>query len=356
MSPTDEVDDLLTEAGARWRAGQPSPPEPDLDRIIVSKKPRRWVVPALAAASVAAIATAAIVFLPDRNDPSPSVAQGKESTAAGKGAIASTGARKHPLQVRNGDRVQVDGQVVAAPAKPAVYCIPVASDLPATVGAPPKPAACAPGAEVKLTGVDPDRLSGLPTVDGVKAGFAHLEGIWTDGQIAVDKQGPVVKLPDAGSTVPCAAPTGGWKPGDSSDLVTPAVEAFVSARPNQLQELSIGWPNGLPTDNGASTGPSVLMIGVAHGDVAQIRRLLTPLVKGNLCVTQVKLSKTEVDNLRNKLAAIPTSVLSPLSYGGGVGDHPVNIDLRVLDDKAVTALEPLGLDNLNIQPVIKPAP
>ena len=68
MSPTDEVDDLLKEAGARWRAGQPSAPEPDLDRIIRPKKPRRWVVPALAAASVAAIATAALVFLPDKNE------------------------------------------------------------------------------------------------------------------------------------------------------------------------------------------------------------------------------------------------------------------------------------------------
>lgn len=361
MSPTDEVDDLLTEAGATWRAGQPSPPEPDLDRIIRPKKPRRWVVPALAAASVAAIATAAIVYLPDRNDEPPSVAQGKQSAAEGKqptgqGSIAAAQAKKHPLQVRNGDRVQVSGKVVAAPNKPVVYCLPVVSNLPVIVGGSPKPASCDdPGAVVELTGVDVDKLTGQPIVDGVKAGIVHLEGIWTDGKIAVDKQGPLVDTPDPAEKLPCAAPPAGWKPGSSDDLVTPAVAAFVDARPNQLQELSLGWPNGIPTDNGGATGPSVLVIGVAHGDVAQIRQLLTPLVKGNLCVTQVKLSKTEVDSLRNKVAAIPPSVLRPLSYGGGVGNHPINIDLRILDDQAIAALEPLGLDNFTIEPVIRPA-
>jgi hypothetical protein len=350
MSPTDEVDDLLKEAGARWRAGQPSAPEPDLDRIIRPKKPRRWVVPALAAASVAAIATAALVFLPDKNEPS--VAQGKESA---QGSIAVAQSKKHPLQVRNGDRVQVDGQVIAAPGKPVVYCFPIHSILPLIPGD-PKPPKCAAGEEVVLTGVAVDSLPRLSTIQGVKSGYAHLEGIWADGKIAVDKQGPVASMPDTPTKVPCAAPVGGWKPGDSSNLVTPAVEAFVRARQDQLQDLSIGWPNGLQIENGAPSGPSVLMVWVAHGDLAQIRQLLAPLVKGNLCVSQVKLSKTEIDKLLTQVVAIPASVLSPTSIGGGVGDHPVTIDLRILDDKAIAALEPIGLDNLTIQPVIKPAP
>jgi hypothetical protein len=358
MSPTDEADDLLTEAGARWRAGQPSPPEPDLDRIVRSKKPRRrWVVPALAAASVAVIATATLVFLPDKDDQAPTVAQGKQSAGIGPLSSAAPAAvKKHPLQVRNGDRVQVDGQVIAAPGKPVVYCIPVATDLPAIVGEGPKAPKCEPGAELTLTGVAVDKLPQLTTVQGVQSGFAHLEGIWTDGTIAVDKQGPVVEdRPDGIGKVPCAAPAGGWKPGNSNDLVTPAVAAFVDARPTELQEISIGWPNGIPAD-GAPTGPSVLMIGVAHGDLAQIRQLVAPLVKGgNLCVRQVKLSKSEIEKIRNQVAAIPASALQPLSYGGGVGDHPVNIDLRILDDKAVAALEPLGLDNLTIETVIRPA-
>ncbi len=362
MSPTDEVDDLLTEAGARWRAGQPSPPEPDLDRIVRPKKPRRrWVVPALAAASVAAIATAALVFLPDKDDQAPPVANGKQSQGNGFGPLSSSApaaAKKHPLQVRNGDRVQVDGQVIAAPGKPVVYCIPVVTDLPATVGEGPKAPKCEQGAELTLTGVAVDKLPQLTTVQGVQSGFAHLEGIWNDGTIAVDKQGPVVNKPDDTGKVPCAAPAGGWKPGNSNDLVTPAVAAFVDARPTQLQEISIGWPNGIPTDNGngTPTGPSVLMIGVAHGDLAQIRQLVAPLVKGNLCVRQVKLSKSEIEKVRNQIAAIPASALQPLSYGSGVGDHPVNIDLRILDDKAVAALEPLGFDNLTIDTVIRPAP
>ncbi|WP_112244065.1 hypothetical protein [Kribbella monticola] len=365
MSPSDEVDDLLTKAGANWRASQPSPPEPDLSRIVPTKKARpwgvpakkarRWVVPALAAASVAAIATAALIVLPDKHQHS--VAQGKQSATQG-GAPTSLGAiaggRKHPLQVRIGDRVQVDGQVVAAPGKPVVYCFPVVTSLPAIVGQGPQPAKCEQGAELPVTGVDVDRLSDLSTVQGVKAGFAHLEGIWGGDKFTVDKQGPVVRAADPGPKVPCAAPPGGWKPGYSDDLVTPAVAAFVDGRPNQLQELSFGSPTALPAGGGTPGGPSVLIIGVAHGDLAQIRQLLTPLVKGNLCVTRVKLSKTEVDKLRDQVGAIPPSVLRPLSYGGSVGNHPINITLRILDDKAVTALEPLGFDNLTITPIVRP--
>ncbi|TDU91613.1 hypothetical protein EV138_5222 [Kribbella voronezhensis] len=344
MSPSDEVDDLLTKAGADWRAGQPSPPEPDLSRIVPAKKARRWLVPALAAASVAAIATAALIVLPDKHQPS--VAQGKQPAAStALGSIA--GAKKHPLQVRVGDRVQVDGEVVAAPGKPVVYCFPVVTSLPAVVGQGPKPAKCEQGAELVLTGVDVDRLTDLSTVQGVKAGFAHLEGSWGGDKIAVDKQGPVVATPDAGPKVPCAAPPGGWKPGTSDNLVTPAVAAFVDARPNQLQELSIGRANG-------DGSPSVLIVGVAHGDPAQLRQLLAPVFKGNLCVTKVKLSKTEVDKLRDRVGAIPPAVLRPLSYGGSVGNHPINITLRILDDQALTALEPLGLDNLTITPIIRP--
>jgi hypothetical protein len=50
MNPTDEVDDLLAKAGAQWRAGQPSAPEPDLGRITAAgadRRFRRWV-PAVA--------------------------------------------------------------------------------------------------------------------------------------------------------------------------------------------------------------------------------------------------------------------------------------------------------------------
>ncbi len=128
MNPTDEVDDLLTRAGARWRADQPSAPEPDLDRMLGGRKrPRAWV-PALAAASVAAIAAAALTVLPGGDqrptaDTAPSVAQ---SNQTGTPAVRTeqTGRSNDDLLVRPGDKVEVSGEVIAAPGKPVVFCPP----------------------------------------------------------------------------------------------------------------------------------------------------------------------------------------------------------------------------------------
>jgi hypothetical protein len=107
MNPTDEVDDLLTRAGARWRADQPSAPEPDLDRILGGgRRPRRWV-PALAAASVAAIAAAALTVLPDGD---------KQPAATTQSIAQGNKAPYDDLLVRDGDQVTATGRVIVAPA------------------------------------------------------------------------------------------------------------------------------------------------------------------------------------------------------------------------------------------------
>ncbi|GAB3810405.1 hypothetical protein [Kribbella italica] len=341
MTPTDEIDELLRQAGSRWRAEQPSPPEPDLERI--TRKPRRrWVVPALAAASVAAIAAAALVVLPGGDD-EPVVAPGNGKT--------------HPLEVRDGDRVEVSGQVVAAPGVPVRYCLPVPA---ISVGGPGGEApACAPGAAVDLTGVDLTRLIDLNVIGGVKTGNAKLVGIWKAGTIAVEEQGPpaTVQPGDAAPTVPCAAPAGGWTKGDASQSITPAIEQFVKARTADLQNPWIGWPEGFPTETtpGAPPNkPSVLMIGVAHGDVAAVRRALEPQVKGNLCVTQVKVSQSEAAKQQAAVEALPIREYGITSVGLGVGDKPVRVELRILDEKTLTALKPVGVDSLDLQPYIRP--
>ncbi|ADB34381.1 hypothetical protein Kfla_5368 [Kribbella flavida DSM 17836] len=345
MTPTDEVDELLARAGARWRADQPSPPEPDLERITGRRAPRRWVVPALAAASVAVIATAALVVLPDRSEPPLAIAPGND--------------KEHPLLVRDGDRVAVDGQVVAAPGEPVQYCLPVSMPTPYVVPGEQRPA-CAPGESVEVTGVDLEKLANASTIQGVTTGQAHLVGVWNGGKIAVDEQSaPRPPASEQAEKVPCAAPTGGWKKGDASLWITPAVESFVRARSGQLQNAWIGWPEGFPTDTtpGAPpTKPSVVMIGVARGDLGQVRRALDPLVAGNLCVTQVKLSQAEAAKQHAAVEALPRQQLGIASVGLGAGDKPVQVTLRVLDEKTLTALRPTGLDTLDLDTYIKPAP
>ncbi|TWD74760.1 hypothetical protein FB561_6191 [Kribbella amoyensis] len=336
-----DVDDVLAEAGARWRADQPSPPEPDLDRMLRPRRPKRWV-PVLAAASVAAIAVAVIQVLPHR-DQAPSVAPGKE----------------HPLLVRDGDKVQVEGQVVAAPSAPVYYCLPIATTLPLDVNQQTKPPACTPGQQIEVTGVDVNRLEDLTTVLGVKSGTARLVGTWNAGRIAVEQQSaPTPPAPGEPDKVPCPPPAGGWQPGDASTAITPALDAFVKARADQLQTPWIGWPEGSPNPKPGQppNKPSVLVVGVAHGDVEAIRKALDPLVAANLCVTKVRVSQNEIAAQRAAVEKLPLDDLHITGIGVGVGDRPVIISLRILDQRAADVFRPIGLDNLTFQPLVRPAP
>jgi hypothetical protein len=348
MSPSDEVDDFLAKAGAQWRAGQPSAPDPDLDRITkqTEQRPRRWA-PALAAASVLVIAAVALSVLPGREKPTADPIQ----------TLATSNNSDQPrLLVRNGDLVEADGQVIAAPGKPVLYCMPHAVQgvgyLPAKEPAPSCPAAFA----VKLTGIDLDRLSSPSTVKGVRTGEAHLTGIWTDRAIAVqDQSAPRPGTPDDGlPAVPCKEPPGGWLPG-GRDLVSPAVTAFVNARPDQLAEPWIGWPASTSANpSAAPKGPSVLVIEVAQGDPTAIRKALEPLVSGNLCVTRGRFSLTELRQTRDAVAALHSQGLGISVSGSGRGSKPVSVELLVVDEKAFAAFDKIGLDKLELIPAVVP--
>jgi hypothetical protein len=353
MNPSDKVDDFLAKAGAQWRAGQQSAPEPDLDRITgqTGRRPRYWA-PALAAASVLVIATAALVVLPGKEkpaaDPIQTLATGNSTDQAG-------------LLVRNGDRVEVDGQVIAAPGKPVLYCAPHAKiAIGYLPGKEPAPA-CPAGLEVKLTGVDLDRLSSPSTVKGVRSGQAHLTGIWIDRAIAVQDQSaprpgtPDYRLPQ----VPCKEPPGGWRPGNANEPISPAVAAFVKARLDQLAEPWIGWPaaaKAAPSMNpsGPPEGPSVLVIEVAKGDPATIRKALEPLVTGNLCVTRGRFSQADSKRTSDAVAALNLRVLGISIIAGGMGNKQVGVDLLVVDEKAFAEFTKIGLDKLELTPAVVP--
>ena len=343
MKPTDEVDDLLAKAGAQWRASQPSPPEPDVDRITGGGKgPRRWI-PILAAASVAVIAVAALLVLPGKGKdaPTPAVAPGKE----------------HPMQVRNGDKVEVTGQVIAAPGVPVVYCPPVYGTTNLTLPATPKPPGCAPEQAVQLTSVNVDQLQDVRTELGVRVGSAHLVGIWNDNKIAVEQQRPPAEAPSEVPAVSCPEPAGGWREGDPSQWLTPALQAFVKARPDQLQNLWIGWPNGSPTGadpNAEPNQPGVVMVGVAQVDIEQIRQAVRALTPGNLCVTTVRFSQRQVDQLVAAVSKVPNKGNWLQSAGVSAGDRPVQVQMRIVDETVLTELRPIGLDKLDLRPYIKP--
>ncbi|MEV4260123.1 hypothetical protein [Kribbella sp. NPDC049584] len=342
MKPTDEIDDLLTRAGARWRADQEAPPEPDLEYMLSGgRKPRRWV-PALAAASVAVVAAGIIAVLPNQPDRPQSPPQS---------FAPSNQQANDELLVKPGDKVQVSGQIIAVPGKTPVFCAPLAV---AGIGYPPgkEPApSCPDPFAVKLNGLDLDQITGMTTIKGVRTGSATVSGIWRDGAIDVQQQSaPITPAPTPLPKLPCAAPAGGW-PSKPSNIASPAVKSFLAANAGQVYGPTTYYPNGT-----SRNAPVVMMLGVAHGDVTALRAAFEKVYSGNLCVAPVLMSNADSDRVRTELDKIlPRKDLGAYQYGGaGMDGARAPISLLVYTEKVKAALAPVGLDLLDLRPDVRP--
>lgn len=348
MNQTDEVDDLLTRAGARWRADQEAPPEPDLEYMLSGgRKNRRWV-PALAAASVAVVAAGVITVLPDPQPPATPATTA--TTAAGAPQAFAQGNDK--WLVKPGDKVQVSGEIIAVPGKTPVFCAPLAKRA---IGYPPgkEPApSCPAGFAVALNGLEVDKISGVATIKGVRTGRASVTGIWRDGSIDVQQQAEPLPVAETSlPKLPCAAPAGGWQ-SKPSNISSAPVKAFLAAHAAQAYGPVTYYPNG--TSRGA---PVVTMVGVAHGDLAAFRTAFEKVYSGNLCVTQVLMSNADSDRLQDTLNGILSKQNLGVYLSGGAdgltgGAAPVG--LLVYTEQVKAALTPVGLDLLAIQPEVRP--
>ncbi|MFC0629096.1 hypothetical protein [Kribbella deserti] len=359
MNAPDEVDDLLRRAGAQWRAGQPSPPEPDLARITGATRPgrdvRRWV-PALAAASVAAIAIGALIVLPGRGGSAGPASQPPAATpnAGGTSDVSA-------LTVRDGDLVEAQGKVIAAPGKPVIFCAPFAQTVIRNVPAANPVPTCPAGHRVVLTGLDVGKLTDV--IQGVRFDSVRIIGTWLGGTIAVQQQlpvepetsGPGDDPADAFlNQVPCERPDGGWKPGNHQIPAT--VSAYVSQRPDQLAELWIGWPEGTGSTPGsiAAGKPSVAVVEVVQGDVDQVRADLAKLFSGNLCVVPGRFSQTTSRTVQNQLAKLVGDPRMGISTAGSMmGNRPATVELTVVTNNVLAALSPIGLDKLDLRPAVR---
>jgi hypothetical protein len=352
MNPTDEVDDLLKRAGARWRADQPSAPEPDLERILGSRRRTRAWVPALAAASVAAIAAAALTVLPGGDKepaagPPPSVAESNQPEVR----TAQGGGSNDDLLIRPGDKVQVNGDIIAVPGTDPVFCPPLITPaigyLPGKEPAP----SCPDTLSVKLKGFDLDRLTG-PTLKGVRTGQAALIGTWgADRSLDIQEQKayvPPVAAPLP--KLPCPPPAGGWvsKP---SNIASPAVTNFLNAHADQIFGPVTYYPNG--SSRGA---PVVMMIGVAHGDLDALKTAFEKVYEGNLCVAPVLLSRADSDRISQQVGDVMSRRDLGITMGGGAGmdGGPSVVQMLAYTEEVKAALTPVGLDLLKVVPAVTP--
>ncbi|MFC9690463.1 hypothetical protein ACFTSF_18085 [Kribbella sp. NPDC056951] len=353
MKPIDEIDDLLTRAGAQWRADEPSAPEPDLERITgASRRPQRWV-PVLAAASVVAVAAVTLSLLPNGT---PATPQSGPPAPATPEAVQSFANRNEPtgsnddLLVRDGSKVRVSGQVIAAPNVAPVFCpdrpIPTIGYLPGKAPAP----TCPDGLKVALTGVNVNLLTDLETIQGVRTGRATLTGIWTNRTIAVQQQAAPTPPPNVVTPpLPCPPPKGGW-PVKPSNLDDPKVTQFLDKHRDQAFGPVIYHPYGE-----GRTKPVVIFVGVAHGDRAAFRKAFEAVYKGNLCVAPAQLSRGDADQLSGKLAGLmDRDDLGITSSHTAMDGASENVQLLVYTDAVKAALAPIGLGKLRIEPAVLP--
>jgi len=255
------------------------------------------------------------------------------------------------LLVKPGDRVQVSGLVIAAPGKAAVFCpVEGGPDVGYPPGQEPAPT-CQPEFSVTLNGVDLDRLSEPKTTKGVRGGRAKLVGTWGNGSIDVQEQtAPDAPVQWSFPPLPCPAPAGGWvsKP---SNVNSPAVTTFLAAHADQIFGPVMHYPNG-----SARNAPVVVMVGVAHGELAPLRHALEQVYRGNLCVSPVLLSRTDNDRLVNRVTALMhRKELGVLTTGGSDPDGgraPVSMIAYTPAVKA--ALAPIGLDLIRVVPAVTP--
>lgn len=218
-------DDLLNEAGARWRADQP--PSPGFPRRRRGWRPYAVLVGA-------ALLVGGTVYLTTGTRPTAT-----DEPLPHLGAV-----------VFNGQTVEATGTIETKPGEPVKLCGPGGFLT----------QSCPSGVDVE--GLDQPRHG--ETV--------HLRGVWRDGVLTGATRRPI-PAPDpipAEPAVPCPEPAGGWPPAqdDRGALLT-----YVQAHPEQFRQPRVAQGK-------------VIVISVVKGDLAEVERTLKPLYGGALCVTE----------------------------------------------------------------------
>lgn len=344
---------------------------------------QRWWPAAVVAVAVAVTAVAVAVIAPDDTpsaaaggtgvptEPSDPSAAVDVSTTAPTPAAGPLGS----LVVREGGAATATGVIVQPPGLPAMLCAPLPVAAVATVlrpGAGKSAPACSPLA-VALD-VDVRSLPRWTGRDG--AGFTDgavtVHGVWRDGELVVDSATAAADAPwpSTGEAwqVPCAAPDGGWVGGDAGGLdpglvetAEPALAAELAAHPDRYHANWIAYPDGDPFAPGAPTGDfghplvehTVMVVSTVE-DPSTVHAHLAAVYPGNLCVTRVAHSTTDLDAIVARLGDAGESwVLDAHSLYAAVANS-VFLELPVLDDAAVARI---GADAavLHVRPLVQPA-
>jgi hypothetical protein len=137
-----------------------------------------------------------------------------------------------------------------------------------------------------------------------------------------------------------------------SNINSKAVTAFLDAHAAQIFGPVIHYPKGY--SRGA---PVVVMVGVAHGDLAAFRQAFEKVYSGNLCVAPVLLSRADNERITNAVVKLMTS-RKDLGIFTSAGSDPdggrAGVSVVAYTEQVKAALTPIGLDVLKVVPAVTP--
>jgi hypothetical protein len=295
-----DIDQLLTEDGARWRATQPAPPEPDA--TLLTRRRPGWQPLAAAAAALAVVAGAVTVAARQHPaDPAPTPA------ASSPGPI-----------VRDGDRVTGNVLISAMPGRGVRICggDVTKEHLYPDGKTPLTPAYCTNGYTV--TGVDLDRLSDRRVLAGTVIGTARVTGVYRAGTVMVtDQRTPtppslepfLIRLP-----ADCPAPAGGWP--STTDIPQAEVDrvgAYLDKHRAEFGNMTLATPD-------LRTRTPIVVLVTTPGDVAAATRAIRTIYGNLLCVRKVAHSLAQAYAARAAMTGPMNNSASVIRYrlaGGG---------------------------------------
>jgi hypothetical protein len=300
---TDPVDELLHDAGARWRAEQPPAPRPDVTRW----RRRRWL-PAAVAAAVVLVAAGGVY----------AVTRPAESVPFGVAEDTS-------LIVREGAVVEATGQITGTPMR---FCAPATT-----------------------TGFDAGTCPhGVPVtgLDAAPDGDVRLRGIWKAGVLEVKERLDPLPDPVRDWRTPCAPPAGGWRSGQADGK---ELDRYVlDEHPDLFRRPWASSPDGKP-------GGDVLVVEVVAGDMQAEGRELRSRYSGNLCVVDAagKPSLKDQKGIRDAVIEPLQAIMRDKANGVYAlgGSDTVQVDLVMLTPALAERLEKIS-PALELRPWLRP--
>jgi hypothetical protein len=302
-----DIEELLTEAGERWRAGQP--PVPDLQAPIAQRPVVRPRLGALIVV-VALLAVIAFVGTSPVGGPAP-------SPSPSHVGIGWDQAQLEAAIVHAGDRVTAKGVIIAPTGEAPKLC---EDGIDLLIGDPP---ACLPIA-VPVDGVDFEHLPGRKVTKGtISSAGVEVHGSWTGTAIRVESIGAIATEPYSLERSACPEPQGGWPSAPSDLAFRAALDPLVGEITAKPEIYGAYWtvPFAVPDVEVVET----------RVDPATVRGRVDALFPFSACLLRGTFTSEE-------LTATATALQrDDLTWIAGIEEqfHRVRVQLTMLDEAAV---------------------